>query len=313
MRSCSIMTYIIRTNNLTKVYKGKEVVSNVSMNVKKGEIYGFLGPNGAGKTTIMKMLTNLIKPTSGGVEIFGEKLTDHSYEILKRMGSIIEYPVFYDALTARENLELHCEYMGYYDHKAIDSVLDLVKLKNIDHKSVKEFSLGMKQRLGIARAIITKPELLILDEPINGLDPVGIKELRDLFHMLCHEYGMTLLISSHILGEIEQIVDTIGVISEGKLLKEVSIAEIHRENEIYLELEVNDVNKTVYVLEQVCQLTNYKVLDESRIRIYDSNVSQGEISKSLILNGVIIEEIHKKNHTLEDYFLNLINGGGISA
>lgn len=307
------MSYIIKTNQLTKAYKGKEVVSNVNMKVKKGEIYGFLGPNGAGKTTIMKMLTNLVKPTSGEIEIFGEKLTNSSYEVLKRMGSIIEYPVFYDRLTARENLELHCEYMGYYDKKAIDAALDLVKLKDIENKSVKDFSLGMKQRLGIARAIITKPELLILDEPINGLDPVGIKELRDLFHMLCREYGMTMLISSHILGEMEQIADTIGVISDGKLIKEVSIDEIHEQNTEYIELVVNDVKKAFYVLDEILQLTNFKVVGESRFRIYDTGALQSEVSKALILNGVMIEEINKKNHSLEDYFLTLINGGGISA
>jgi ABC-2 type transport system ATP-binding protein len=307
------MSYIIQTNQLTKAYKGKEVVSNVNMKIKKGEIYGFLGPNGAGKTTVMRMLTNLVKPTNGEIEVFGEKLTDTSYEILKRMGSIIEYPVFYDKLTARENLELHCEYMGYYDKKAIDRALDLVKLKDIENKSVKEFSLGMKQRLGIARAIITKPELLILDEPINGLDPVGIKELRDLFHMLCREYGITMLISSHILGEIEQIADTIGVINEGKLIKEVSMSEIREQNTEYIELAVNDINRAVYVLEDILKITNFKVIDESRLRIYDSRLSQSEISKAFIMNDVMIEEINKKNHSLEDYFLTLINGGGISA
>ncbi|WP_251555454.1 ABC transporter ATP-binding protein [Neobacillus muris] len=307
------MCYVIKTNQLTKTYKGKEVVANVNMKVKKGEIYGFLGPNGAGKTTIMKMLTNLVKPTSGEIELFGEKLTNTSYELFKRMGSIIEYPVFYDRLTARENLELHCEYMGYYDKRAIDSALDLVKLKNIDNKSVKEFSLGMKQRLAIARAIITKPELLILDEPINGLDPVGIKELRDLFHMLSHEYGITMLVSSHILGEMEQIADTIGVINDGKLIKEVSMDEIHEQNTEYIELAVTDVKKAFYVLDEILHLENFKVVDSSRFRIYDTALSQSEISKTLILNGVMIEEMNKKNHSLEDYFLTLLNGGGISA
>jgi ABC-2 type transport system ATP-binding protein len=307
------LSYIIRTNQLTKAYQGKNVVTNVNMTVKKGEIYGFLGPNGAGKTTIMKMLTNLVKPTSGEIELFGEKLTNTSYELLKRMGSIIEYPVFYDRLTARENLELHCEYMGYYDTKAIDSALELVKLKNIENKSVKDFSLGMKQRLGIARAIITKPELLILDEPINGLDPVGIKELRDLFQMLCREYGITMLISSHILGEIELIADTVGFIRDGRLIKEVSMDEIREQNTEYIELVVNDVNKAVYVLQDLLQLTNYKVLDGLRIRIYDIKISQTELSKSLILNGVLIEEMNKRNLSLEDYFLTIMNGGGISA
>ena len=155
------MTYLVQTNRLTKVYEGKEVISAVSMHVKKGEIYGFLGPNGAGKTTIIKMITNLIKPTSGSIEIFSKTLTHNSYDVLKRMGTIIEYPIFYEELTAKEILNLHCEYMGYYDKKEIDQVLDLVKLTNTGEKPVKDFSLGMKQRLGIARAIITKPALRI--------------------------------------------------------------------------------------------------------------------------------------------------------
>ncbi|MGE7623876.1 ABC transporter ATP-binding protein [Viridibacillus sp. NPDC096237] len=307
------MTYILRTNQLTKVFEGKEVVSGVNMNVKKGEIYGFLGPNGAGKTTIMKMITNLIKPTSGDIEIFGEKLTNTSYEVLKRMGTIIEYPIFYDKLTARENLYLHCEYMGYYDKKSIDHALDLVKLHNVDDKKVKDFSLGMKQRLGIARAITTKPELLILDEPINGLDPIGIKELRDLFKMLCKEYGITLLVSSHILAEMEQMADTIGVIQNGKLLKEVSMESINGEQTDYIEVTVQDIKKAAYILDHHLGLNNYKIMNEKNIRIYEMTVTQQEISKALIMNDIEIESINKKHSSLEEYFMKLMNGEGIHA
>jgi ABC-2 type transport system ATP-binding protein len=307
------MTYILKTNNLIKTYNGKEIVSNVNMNIKKGEIYGFLGPNGAGKTTIMKMMTNLVKPTSGEIEIFGERLTDTSYEMLKRLGTIIEYPVFYERLTARENLDLHCEYMGYYDKKAIDKALDLVNLKNIDNKLVKDFSLGMKQRLGIARAITTKPELLILDEPINGLDPIGIKELRNLFKMLSKEYGITILLSSHILGEIEQMADTVGVINNGRLIEEVSMESIREGNTEYIEIATSDCKKAAYILSNTLNIANFKVIDNSIIRIYEAAMPQSIISKTLILNDVTIETITKKNSSLEDYFLNLLNGGGISA
>ena len=181
------MNYILQAKDLTKVYKNKEVVSNVNLHVKKGEIYGFLGPNGAGKTTIMRMILNLVKPSKGEILVFGQKLTPTSYEVFKRIGNIIEYPVFYEKLTARENLNLHCEYIGYYDKDGIDSALTMVQLKDFEEKQVKDFSLGMKQRLGIARAILSKPELLILDEPLNGLDPVGIKELRTLFKILKEE------------------------------------------------------------------------------------------------------------------------------
>ncbi|MGG2084162.1 ABC transporter ATP-binding protein [Lysinibacillus pakistanensis] len=307
------MTYIVKTNQLTKVFDGKEVVSAVNMHVKKGEIYGFLGPNGAGKTTVMKMLTNLTKPTSGDIEVFGQKLTDQSYEVLKRLGTIIEYPIFYEDLTAKETLELHCEYMGYYDKKGISHVLDLVKLTNTEEKRVKDFSLGMKQRLGIARAIITKPELLILDEPINGLDPVGIKEIRELFKMLCKEYGITLIVSSHILGEIEQLADTIGVIKNGRLITEVSMEAVNRSQVDYIEVIVNDGKKAALILESTLNITNFKLIDDNCIRIYESTASQKVLSKTLIEHDIEIEGISKKSSSLEDYFLKLINGGVVNA
>lgn len=303
------MKYILRTTNLSKNFKDKEVIENVNMNVKKGEIYGFLGPNGAGKTTIMKMVVNLVKPSVGEIEVFGEKLTDKSYEALKRIGSIIEYPVFYDKLTGRENLELHCEYMGYYDKNAIDKALDLVNLKGIDRKPVKEFSLGMKQRLGIARAIITKPELLILDEPINGLDPIGIKEMRDILKMLNKEYNITILISSHILGEIEQVADTIGIINNGRLVREVSMDSIREGNLEYIEVTTKDCTKAAFILENDLQISNFRIIENTFIRIYDLKLSQKDISKALILKDVEIDAISRKNNSLEDYFLNLLNGG----
>ncbi|WP_028547181.1 ABC transporter ATP-binding protein [Paenibacillus taiwanensis] len=307
------MSYLLRTTQLTKAYQGKEVVSNLNMRIKKGEIYGFLGPNGAGKTTLMRMITNLIKPTSGEIELFGEKLTDTSYHLLSRMGTIIEYPIFYDKLTARENLEIHCEYMGYHNKQAVNEALELVNLGSIEGKAVKDFSLGMKQRLGIARALSTKPELLILDEPINGLDPLGIKEIRDLFKMLSKEYGMTLFISSHILGEMEQMADTIGVINHGRLLEEVSMEQIREKNTEYLEITTKDITQASFVLEHKLQLFNFKVVDNQFIRVYDTSMPQNEVAKALIINDVSVEAITKKNSSLEDYFLSLLNGGGVHA
>ncbi|WP_054951086.1 ABC transporter ATP-binding protein [Numidum massiliense] len=303
------MAYVVTTNGLTKSFQGKEVVSNVNMHIRKGEIYGFLGPNGAGKTTVMKMLTNLVKPTAGEIEIFGEKVTPTSYDYLGRIGSIIEYPIFYERLTAGENLALHCEYMGYYDKGAIDDALKLVNLKNIEDEMVKNFSLGMKQRLGIARAIITKPELLILDEPINGLDPVGIKEIRHVLDMLSKEYGITLLISSHIIAEIEQIADTIGVISDGRLIEEVTMDNIRGQHTEYIELVTAHQRKACVVLADQLHISNFKTVNEKIVRIYDARVSQAEISKTLVLNDVAIEGINKKVTSLEEYFLNLIHEG----
>lgn len=305
--------YVLKTTGLTKVFNQAEVVNSVNLNVKKGEIYGLLGPNGAGKTTIMKMMTNLVKPTVGEIEIFGEILENDSYETLKRIGAIIEYPVFYDKLTARENLELHCEYMGYPNIKEIDNVLELLKLKGTSKKAVREFSLGMKQRLGIARAILTKPEILILDEPINGLDPEGIREIRELLKRLSKDYGTTIIISSHILGEIEQMADTIGVIARGRLIKEVSMNSVREMNTEYIEVETKECKRAAYLLENTLKLQNFKVIGEDKIRIYDGSVSQNEISKCFILNGVDIDGILKKTTSLEEYFLKLVKGDGINA
>ncbi len=307
------MSLILQTKQLSKRYKKTEVVSGVNMRVRRGEIYGFLGPNGAGKTTVMRMLTNLIPPTSGEIELFGAPLTPHSYETMKRMGSIIEYPIFYDHLTARANLELHCEYMGYYDKTAIHETLDLVGLSDIGNKPVKDFSLGMKQRLGIGRAICTKPELLILDEPVNGMDPSGIREIRDLFHMLSKEFGMTLLISSHILQEIEQLADTIGVINHGKLLEEVSMEQVRGRHNEYTEIVVTDVPRAVLVLEDKLAIVNYKIMDHSTIRIYDPRLAPVELNRLLVQHEIGVEALNKKTRSLEDYFLGVIEGGNHDA
>lgn len=301
--------YCVRTHALSKTFEEKNVVSNVNMKIKEGEIYGFLGPNGAGKTTIMKMLTNLIKPTEGTIEIFGEQLNSNSHDLLKKIGSIIEYPFFYDRLTARENLEIHCEYLDFKDKNAIDEALKMVNLNDTGKKKVKDFSLGMKQRLGIARAIIAKPKLLILDEPINGLDPVGIREMRDLFRKLSAEQGITILMSSHILGEIEQIADTIGVISNGQLVKEVSMEQIRQQMSEYIELVVDNSQAAAQLLQKQLQITNFEVIDHNKIHIFDPNVSATEISKLFIMNDINVEEMSKHNQSLEDYFLSIIDGG----
>lgn len=299
------MSYVLQTNHLTKIINGKELVTDVNIHVKKGEIYGFLGPNGAGKTTVMKMITNLWKPTKGTVELFGKTLETTSYEVLKRMGSIIEFPTFYEHMSGKDNLQLHCEYMGYYNKGSIDEVLEMLNLREAANKPVKSYSLGMKQRLGIARAILCKPELVILDEPTNGLDPVGMKQIRDLFKMLCSEYGITFIISSHLLSEIESIADTVGVIDHGKMMKEISMKEIFEKNTSYIELTVTDIKRAAYVLTDKLGLNNFKIVDDSKIRIYEINVTTQKISKELMLNDIDIISISVHTETLEDYFLKL--------
>lgn len=223
------MDNIITLNHVTKKFKQKEVVFNVNMNIKKGEIYGFLGENGAGKTTIMKMILNLIKPTQGEILVENTKIEEKSFKYLKNIGSIIEYPVFYERLTAYENLKLHCAYCDV-DAKNIEETLRLVGLEGKGELLTSEFSLGMKQRLGIARAIVTKPQILILDEPINGLDPIGIKDIRLLLLKLKKEWGVTILISSHIVSEIESIADRIGIIHKGQIKIEIPLREIQKNN-----------------------------------------------------------------------------------
>lgn len=298
------MDYIMETVGLRKSYKGNVVVNDVNIHVPKGAIYGFVGPNGAGKSTVMKMILNLIQPEAGEVQLFGEKVTDQSYEVFKRVGSIIENPYFYEKMTARQNLELHCDYMGFPNKERIDEVLQMVDLQNVEGKQIRHYSLGMKQRLAIARAILAKPEFLILDEPINALDPEGIREMRNLFQRLNQEDETTIFISSHILSEVDLIADTIGIIQHGNLLAELPIEEIHKHQTEYISLQVDDVAHAATLLEQM-DITNFIVLDQEFIRIYDSNISGKVLSKALIESGVGLESLGRKQDTLEDYFFQL--------
>ena len=275
------MDYIMETVGLRKAYKGNIVVDNVNIHIPKGAIYGFVGPNGAGKSTVMKMILNLIQPDAGEVQLLGEKVTDHSYEIFKKVGSIIANPYFYDKMTARQNLDLHCEYMGFPNKERIDA---------------------------IARAILARPQFLILDEPINALDPEGIREMRNLFQKLNPEDGTTIFISSHILSEVDLLADTIGIIRHGKLLTELPIEEIHKYQTAYIRLQVDNVTRAAALIEGM-GIKNFSVLDKEFIRISDSDVSGKALSKALIENGVGLESIGRKQDTLEDFFFQLTEGG----
>lgn len=296
------MSYIIETHNLSKIYQGRAVVDNLSIHIKKGEIYGFVGPNGAGKSTLMKMLLNLVKPDAGEITIFSNNILENNFEILKRIGSIIENPYFYTNLTARQNLDLHCEYMGYHNKNHIENILECVGLLKDADKKVSKYSLGMKQRLAIARAILTKPEILIFDEPINALDPEGIREMRDLFYKLRTDYGVTILISSHILSEVEQIADTIGIIQNGKLLKEISMSEIHKYKTEYIEADVDKVELAGYILEHDFRTKDFKIISENCIEIYDLKITVKNISATFVKNGIGINSIGRKQNSLEDFF-----------
>ena len=224
------MENIVEIKELFKTIDKEEILSDINLQIAEGEIYGLLGSNGAGKTTLMKCMLSLLTITSGSIEIFGKDLQEHREEILSQVGSIIETPIFYENCTAKEIIEIHAQYMGKnITELDIINTLRMVGLKNTT-KKVKEFSLGMRQRLGLARAFLTKPRLLILDEPINGLDPVGIQEIRNLLQLLSKEHGITILISSHILSEISQIADKIGVIKNGSMIEQVYMKELMKEN-----------------------------------------------------------------------------------
>ena len=239
------MRNIVEIKEVFKTIDKEEVLSGINLQIAEGEIYGFLGPNGAGKTTLMKCMLSLSTITSGSIEIFGKNLQEHREEILSQVGSIIETPSFYENFTSKEILEIHAQYMGKtITESDIIRALRMVGLKNTT-KKVKDFSLGMRQRLGLARAFLTKPKLLILDEPINGLDPIGIQEIRNLLLSLSKEHGITILISSHILSEISQIADKIGFIKNGEIVEQVSMKEIRRENinleEYFMSHFLNDI------------------------------------------------------------------------
>ncbi|OSB19364.1 bacitracin ABC transporter ATP-binding protein [Clostridium sporogenes] len=303
------MENILQTYNLTRKYGTTAVVDNINMNIKKGEIYGFLGRNGAGKTTTLRMIMGLISPTKGQYELFGKKMGDR--EVFGRIGAIIETPGFYPNLTARENLDIHRRLMGIPNKEYVDEVLETVGLTNYDikKKKVKKYSLGMKQRLGVARALLHKPELLILDEPTNGLDPVGIKEMRETLLDLNKKKEITILVSSHILGEIQQLATKIGIIHKGKLLEEIDYKNFEKKNRHYINLRVNNDKKAVTILEKSMNIKDYEVTEPNKIRIYEMLDKSNDVAKKMISEGIDVYEVNVMNDTLEDYFVRLTGGG----
>lgn len=300
------MEAMIQTKGLTKRFANEVVIQNVNMTINKGEIYGFLGPNGAGKTTVMKILLNLLKPTSGEIKMQGQQIHTNSYSYLKNVGSLIEYPIFYEDLSAQKNLELHCMYMGGQNLNNIPHVLELVGLKQVENKKVKSFSLGMRQRLAIAKAIVNKPELLILDEPTNGLDPIGIKEIRELLLQL-KEQGMTILISSHIVSEIESIADIIGILKEGKLIEEIRIEQLRNKMSTSLEIVVGDALKAKQLVEGFFSIP-VNIKKNSTLIIENSHEKPSVITKYLIQNEIDVEKVEAFQPSLEHYFVNRIEG-----
>ena len=302
---------VLETVDLTKQYGKQFAVSELNMHVKKGEIYGLLGRNGAGKTTTIRMAMGLLQPTKGEVKLFGERLTVPTKQIFNRTGALIEAPAFYENLTAKDNLKIIADLRGTQSRDCIDRALMLVNLENETHKKVKQFSLGMKQRLGIAMALMHEPEFIILDEPTNGLDPVGIQQIRLLIQKLCAEKGTTILISSHILSEIEQMANTIGIIDHGKMIEELSMDEIRRRNRHYVKMTVSDMNKTVPLLEKELCITDFEIVSEREIKIYQIETDFEKVNRLLNQNEIGVSEISMNKGNLEEYFLRLTGGNSI--
>lgn len=303
---------IIETRNLTKKYGDHTAVNKVYLHVKKSRIYGLLGRNGAGKTTIMKMLLGLTSITNGEACIFGQNIKGNEKRIYPRIGAIIERPGFYPNLTGTENLEIFAKLRGTTKPDAVKQALEIVGLPYKDKKVYGKYSLGMKQRLGIANAILHDPELLILDEPTNGLDPIGIAEVRTFIHNLCVEHGKTILISSHILSEISLLADDIGIIHNGVLLEESSLEELQKKNSRYIQLEVSDSAKAAVILEQRFHINNYSIQDSHILRLYDTNRDMAEINKTLMFEDISVISSQLCNNTLEDYFKKVTGGEGIA-
>lgn len=304
--------YIIETKNLTKVYGEQKAVNSVNLHIEKGSIYGLLGRNGAGKTTIMKMILGLTDITNGEVSVFNQNIKGNEKKIYPRIGAIIETPGFYPNLTGTENLEIFAMLRGTAFPNAVKNALEVVGLPYKDKKLFGNYSLGMKQRLGIANAILHDPEVLILDEPTNGLDPIGIAEVRDFIKDLSVKKGKTILISSHILSEITLLADTVGIIDKGVLLEENSMEELNKKNRKYIILEVSDVSKAATILEKEFGITNYSVEDNNHIRIYSHGLDMAKINKSLVMNEISVISSQICNDSLEDYFKKITGGEGIA-
>lgn len=297
------MEYAVSTNCLTKKFKQHTAVNQINLHVKKGEIYGFIGRNGAGKTTCMKMICGLSAPTAGEISLFGRQGAE-AKELRGRIGNLIETPGLYPNMSAFENLKCKCLALGIHKRGYIEDILSQVGLQEAEKKKAKNFSLGMKQRLGIGMALLGEPDLLILDEPINGLDPQGIVEVRETLKNLNQKKGMTIMISSHILEELHKVADTFGIIHNGELVQELSKEELEKKCSDYIEIAVENTEYVCTVLENM-GLKNYKVIDANIIQIYERLDQSGLINAELAKSGCMVASIKVTHEKLENYYLEL--------
>lgn len=299
---------ILATNNLTKKYKNISAVSNINLELKQGEIYGLVGKNGAGKTTLLRLLTGQAYSTEGTISIFDASSEEALNKGRKRIGAIIEDPCFYSYMNAEQNLEYYRIQRGIPGKHCVQQALEEVGLSDTGNKKYKSFSLGMKQRLGLALALMNKPEILLLDEPINGLDPFGIVEIRNLLIKLNQEKNITILISSHILSELSNLVTYYGFIDKGILIKQLSAEDLSKECNKYVELKVDKVEMMTALLEKKLGCTAYKVTPDYAIHIYEYLDQPAKISELAVTNGIGLNSIIVKDINLENYFIQLVGG-----
>ncbi len=298
---------VLTINNLIKKYGKSDVLRSVNMHIMEGEIYGLIGKNGAGKTTLMKTILGLTEITGGNIRLWG-KTIDSNSAIYSRIGANLDFQGFYPELTAYENLKVFANIRGVTKKNAIEEALIKVGLINERYKKYKRFSLGMKKRLGLANAIIHEPEFIILDEPTNGLDPIGIAEFREYLIKISKEQETTIMVSSHLLSEMAVIADRIGVLNDGELIAEKKMEEIQKSNRTHLKISVTNNELTCGILEKVFHIENYEVIDKKYIYIYDLQLDRKEFSKELANHGIGIMEITVEEENLEDYFKKLVQG-----
>lgn len=296
---------VLQTKGLSKSYQNFTALDHVDMTVYRQDIYGLIGRNGAGKTTIMKIVTGLTEKSGGEFELFAKKGAAAEKE-KRRIGCLIENPAFFGNLTAYQNLKYYALQKGITDGKQIDEALAIVNLTEVRNKKFKKFSLGMKQRLGIAFAVLDNPDLIILDEPINGLDPIGISELRDTFQRLSRERGITLIISSHILSELYLVANRFLIIEKGRVLKEITKEELDLACMRCLVIKTGETKRAAVLLEENLGISDYKVIDSGELRIYETGVKPEELNRVLIQNGIAVSGIFETGISLEDYFKSLI-------
>ncbi|MBB6673671.1 ABC transporter ATP-binding protein [Cohnella nanjingensis] len=305
-----MIDYVLRTSQLTKQYKDQYALDKVDLAIPKGSIYGFIGQNGAGKSTLMRIVSGLSFPTSGSIELFGKNAEKEIVQSRKRMGAIIESPALFPHMTAYENMEVHRLQKGVPGKANIGKILELVGLRETGRKKAGNFSMGMKQRLGLAIALLGDPEFLILDEPTNGLDPMGVVEMRELLKRINRETGLTILISSHILSELHQLATHYGIIHRGKLLEQLTVKELNERCQHYLHIKVNDPDRAAAVIERKLDTTEFEVMSGGVIRLFRYLEHPGKVSSELAAAGLEIEQFMPMGEDLESYFAGRIGGAG---